>query len=368
MNSNSGLALSIVQNYPADRFNLLVPMATVTEIAEIQKPVMNVVQISTNPVDKEIYLQEKGYDGKPDGYALTKKGLMRLMRAAGIKIIETRAVIPSTCQKCVEVNRNIGGPVSCGNCDNKDVRYEAKISVPQLTGENVEFVAHKEIIVKDVTSGMKPKQMSEFLKFRAEMCETKAINRALRMAMHIKGTYTLQELEKPFVVAYLVPNLDHEAVRAEAVKHFFSASQDLFGTSQQPRVEQHETAADIQPQMFEATPPPLATLPDQQSYVYGEPEPIQQYQQYEQPQQYLPPEPHPTQQQYATQQQQYQYQQRQSPPQSTQNAAQGAPPQGGQLTNVCADCGSQVTQGVIRWSQGKYGRTLCMNCQKRYGG
>lgn len=37
MNSNTGLALSIVQNYPEDRFNLLVPMVTVTEIAEIQK-------------------------------------------------------------------------------------------------------------------------------------------------------------------------------------------------------------------------------------------------------------------------------------------------------------------------------------------
>lgn len=37
MNSNTGLVLSIVQTYPADRFNLLVPMATVTEIAEIQK-------------------------------------------------------------------------------------------------------------------------------------------------------------------------------------------------------------------------------------------------------------------------------------------------------------------------------------------
>lgn len=366
MNSNSGLALSIVQNYPADSFNLLVPMATVTEIAEIQKPVMNVVQISVNPADKEIYLQEKGYNGSPDGYALTKKGLMRLMRAAGIKIIETRAVIPSTCQKCVEVNRNIGRPVSCGNCDNKDVRYEAKISVPQLTGENVEFVAHKEINVKDVTSGMKPKQMSEFLKFRAEMCETKAINRALRMAMHIKGTYTLEELKKPFVVAYLVPNLDHEAVRAEAVKHFFSASQDLFGTAQPPRAEQLETAADTQPQMIEAAPPPPAALPDQQSYVYGDPQPMQQY---EQPQQqYMPPEPPPAQQQYAPQQQYQQYQQRQAPPQSAQNAAQGVAPQGGQTTNICTDCGSQVSQGVVRWSQGKYGRTLCMNCQKRYGG
>ena len=53
-------ALQITQQYPAERFNLLVPMQTVAEIADIHKPVMNVVQISTNPADKEIYEQEKG--------------------------------------------------------------------------------------------------------------------------------------------------------------------------------------------------------------------------------------------------------------------------------------------------------------------
>lgn len=353
MNSNSGLALSIAQNYPVDRFNLLVPMATVTEIAEIQKPVMNVVQISTAPADKEIYLQEKGYDGKPDGYALTKKGLMRLMRAAGIKIIETRAVIPSTCQKCVEVNRNIGRPVSCGNCGNKDVRYEAKISVPQLTGENVEFVAHKEINIADVTNDMKPKQMSEFLKFRAEMCETKAINRALRMAMHIKGTYTLQELQKPFVVAYLVPNLDHEAVRAEAVRHFFSSSHELFGTAQPTKAARIDTVATDEPQMLESVPPPPAALPDQQPYVYGEPEPMPQYQQqYAPTQQYMQQEPPPAQ-QYAPQQQYYQ-QQPPMLPQNAQNGAQGGGQYGGQTTNICADCGSQVSSGGRRTSSAEH--------------
>ena len=190
--------------------------------------------------DKEIYIQEKAQDAwtdrsgklhpaKPAGYALTKKGLNKLMRAAGIKIIGTRPIIPSTCQKCAEINKGIGKPVNCGACSNKDVKFEARIKVPQLTGEDVEFVAHKEIIVQDVTDGMTDAQRKEFLKFRNEHCETKAINRALRAAMHIKGTYTLEELKKPFVVAYLGPNLDNEAVKMEAVHHFLSSSQELDG-------------------------------------------------------------------------------------------------------------------------------------------
>ena len=133
-------ALQISTQYPVEQYNLLVPMQTVAEIAEIHKPVMNVVKISTKQEDKEIYLQEKGkdswvgkdgkkYPAKVDGWALTKKGLNKLMRAAGIKILGTRPVIPSTCQKCSEVNKSIGRPVNCGVCGNKDVKFETYASL-----------------------------------------------------------------------------------------------------------------------------------------------------------------------------------------------------------------------------------------------
>lgn len=64
--------LQITAQYPAERYNLLVPMQTVAEIAEIHKPVMNAVQISTNEADKEIYLQDRS-KAKADGWALTKR-------------------------------------------------------------------------------------------------------------------------------------------------------------------------------------------------------------------------------------------------------------------------------------------------------
>lgn len=145
---NKHAALTIAQQYPPTQYNLLVPMQTVTEIADIQKPVMNSVKISTDLNDGEIYEMEKAKDewrdskgyvhkATPAKYALTKKGLTKLMRAAGIKILSSRPVVPSTCQKCAEVNRSIGKPIRCGGCPNKDVKHEVRISVPQLTGENV---------------------------------------------------------------------------------------------------------------------------------------------------------------------------------------------------------------------------------------
>ena len=335
----AGNALMITQQYPAERYNLLVPMQTVAEIADIHKPVMNVVQISTNPADKEIYEQEKGseawtgrdgrqHPAKPAGWALTKKGLNKLMRAAGIKILGTRPIVPSTCQKCAEVNKGIGRPVNCGACPNKDVKFEARISVPQLTGENIEIVAHKEIIVQDVTDGMSDAQRKEFLKFRSEMCETKAINRALRAAMHIKGTYTLQELQKPFVVAYLVPNLDNELVKQEAVRHFFTSAQELYGGHNPDARRAIFVEDDVEGMDYETPGQPI-TEPDNAAYMEAPQEPPRQ-----------------------TQRRQ-------------QQAAEAAPDFD---PTVCTECGKKCTNSVVKYSNEQYGRTLCMDCQRQMGG
>ncbi|UQK42174.1 D-Ala-D-Ala carboxypeptidase family metallohydrolase [Faecalibacterium sp. I3-3-89] len=268
---NNHAALTIAQQYPPAQYNLLVPMQTVTEIADIQKPVMNSVSISTNLNDGEIYEMEKAKDewrdskgyvhkATPAKYALTKKGLTKLMRAAGIKILSSRPVVPSTCQKCAEVNRSIGKPIRCGGCPNKDVKHEVRISVPQLTGENVTIVAHKEIAVEDVTAGMTEKQRAEFMKFRSEMCESKALNRALRTAMQIKSSYLIEEFKKPFVVAYLVPNLDNPAVREEAVKSMFGAANDLYGS--RPKTS-HTVYVDDDDEGYAQPEPDFEVVPEQ---------------------------------------------------------------------------------------------------------
>ena len=332
--ATGGNALQITQQYPAEKYNLLVPMQTVAEIADIHRPVMNAVQISTNLNDGEIYVQEKAKNEWTDGsgrrhpatpakYALTKKGLNKLMRAAGIKILGTRPIVPATCQKCAEVNRSIGRPVNCGSCGNKDVKFEARISVPQLTGENIEIVAHKEIIVQDVTDGMTVAQRKEFLKFRSEMCETKAINRALRAAMHIKGTYFLEELRKPFVVAYLVPNLDNETVKAEAVRHMFTTAQELYGGHTPDARRAIFIEDDTEEGMEYETP----EKPITGSHAYEE----------------APPEP----------------------PRQQQQAAETAPDFD---PTVCVECGAKCSNGVVKYSQEQYGRTLCMNCQRKEAG
>lgn len=307
---NHGNALTITEQFPEGKYNLLVPIKTVAEIAEIHKPVMNVVYISTNEADKEIYLQEK-----PDGWALTKKALTKLMKAAGIRIVKSEPLLPTKCEKCAAVNRGIGRPVNCGSCPNKDVKHQVTISMPQLTGENVEVVASKEILYDDVTVNMKPGQKAEFTKFRSEMCETKALNRALRIAMQIKATYSKAELLKPFVVAYLVPNLDNAAVRDEAVRSFFKATKELYGSTESAEKAQHIINADRE-------------IDDEDNAGYEPPAP-----------EYIPE---------TVQQQTF--------------AEETAPDYD---PTICSECGAKCSNAVVKYSQEQFGRTLCMPCQRK---
>lgn len=244
--------LTISEKYPAANYNLLGNTEVMVEVPDIKSPVVQAVRLETDPKKGDVYIQQKAkkaYTDKkgifhpetPDLYAITKNGLKKLADGAGIKMVSSEHVIPTTCQKCVAVNRNCGKVVQCGNCQNKDVAYRVTISVPQLTGEVLTVEDTHETIVENVTPGMTPNQRAEFLKHMPQICEAKALNGAIRTALHIKGTYTLEELKKPFVVAYLVPNLNNREVKEAAISEMFQSSRKLFGGKDVPSVQQIES-------------------------------------------------------------------------------------------------------------------------------
>ena len=242
--------LSISKQYPAEKYNLLGNTDVMVDVPDIKSPVVQTVLLDPDPRKGEVYIQQKAKDAytdkkgithpaTPNLYAITKNGLKRLADGAGIKMVSSEHVIPTTCQKCVAVNRNCGKVVQCGTCQNKDVAYRVTISVPQLTGEVLTVEDTHETIVENVTLGMTANQRMEFMKHMPQICEAKALNGAIRTALHIKGTYTLAELQKPFVVAYLVPNLNHEEVKRAAIDSMFQSSKKLFGDI--PSIQQIET-------------------------------------------------------------------------------------------------------------------------------
>lgn len=246
--------LSISEQYPVGEYNLLGNTSVMASIPDIKSPVVQVVQLDPTPGKGDVYVHQKAKDGYKDSrnvyhpptpalYAITKNGLKKLADGAGIKMVSSEHVLPATCQKCVEVNRSAGSVVQCGNCKNRDIAFRVTISVPQLTGEVLMVSDTNEIIAENHTASMSVAQKAEFLKFMPQICEAKALNGAIRTALHLKGTYTKEELQRPFVVAYLVPNLDNEEVKEAAIKNMFESTGRLFGTASTPSVQQIETSA-----------------------------------------------------------------------------------------------------------------------------
>lgn len=191
--------ISIIQQYPPANYNLLGNTAVMVSIPDIKSPVIQKIKINPNPDAGEVYIQQKAMreytdrNGKvhpatPDKYAITKNGLKKLADGAGIGMVSSVNVLPTVCRKCVEVNRGTGQIVQCGNCRNRDVAFKVTVSVPQLTGEVLMVEDTNEICVDNVTPGMTDKQKAEFMKFLPQICEAKALNGAIRTALHIKGT------------------------------------------------------------------------------------------------------------------------------------------------------------------------------------
>ncbi len=242
--------LSVSKQYPAEKYNLLGNTDVMANVPEIKSPVIQVIKLDPDPSRGDVYIQQeaktawtdkkgKAHPATPDYYAITKNGLKKLADGAGIKMIASEHVIPTTCQKCVAINQHSGKVVQCGNCQNKDVAYRVTVSVPQLTGDVLTVEDTHETIVDNVTPGMTDRQRAEFMKHLPQICEAKALNGAIRTALHIKGVYTLEELQKPFVVAYLVPNLNHKDVKQAAINSMFLSAQNLFGNT--PSIQQIES-------------------------------------------------------------------------------------------------------------------------------
>ena len=245
--------IAVMNDYPKNKYNLLVPVKSMQELSPMHKIVVNEVQIDPDYENgADVYVQTKGYNGSPDKLALTKTGLSKLMTAAGITIVESKAVIPSTHLSAIEMAKAIGKPVSY---DTRDVAHEVTIRVPDPSGQYREIRATKEIIIEDLKAeymeqkknmevwdnkkkrpateeekmAAVEKQLTQFIAHKRAQCETKALNRALREAMGIKSTYTAEELKKPFVVAHVVPNLADPELKKAVINRFAQSASMLFG-------------------------------------------------------------------------------------------------------------------------------------------
>ncbi len=224
-------ALAIFESFPPASYNQILPVTVNTQISEMHKVSINVVNINPDERAKDVYKQ-KTSEGKTPEFSLTATALRRIAAAAGIQILSSEMVTPSTCTKCVEVAKSTRMPPQCRTCPgNGDVAVRVRISVPDLTGLSRVIEETREFICADEKSASSPGQYAMAYKFRAAHAESKALNRAIRAALAIKGTYTKEELERPFAIPMISPDFDNPKLQEAMIARFSKSDSDLFGSA-----------------------------------------------------------------------------------------------------------------------------------------
>ena len=102
MNNNITGTIVQLNEYPPDKFNVLIPVTTMQVMSNLQRIIVNKVQLDVADPEnsKDIYREKSS--GK---YAITKVGGMKLAAAANISIVETESGMTDGCKRCVDMAR-----------------------------------------------------------------------------------------------------------------------------------------------------------------------------------------------------------------------------------------------------------------------
>lgn len=217
-------AVAIINEYPPNKYNTLIPVKSIQEIGPLHRVIVNEVQIESNPDKKDVYKEKSGE------YALTKKGLAKLMAAGNVQVLDSRSVLPKKCERCYMMAQATRTAPKCFECPcTDDIAHQVTIAVPQPDGTMRVVKGTKEIRMADSKGSMTDGQFKQFKPFASEHCETKALNRALREGLMVQSTYKQDDLLKPFVVAMVVPNFSDPQLKEAMIERYKRSEGALFG-------------------------------------------------------------------------------------------------------------------------------------------
>lgn len=226
------------------KFNVCMPITQPDLIPEMYAVALRPVAIDTRVDSKGKPLGPDVYQDQRDRskYGLTKIGLAKFAAAANISWhpAYTGRVDDQT-EQWVRSYRACGVVLGLDGTPRYITAHKTIDLRATKWGEKRSSWDGKEKITKVVTEGgkdalgMSEAGLQQARQFIDEVCESKAMNRVLRNYAFVKGLYTREELDKPFVISALVftghtedPELRREVARAMAERAMGSTAA-LFG-------------------------------------------------------------------------------------------------------------------------------------------
>lgn len=219
-----------LNSFDRNVFNVLMPVTKMAAQSDLQRVMVNVVTLdcrqdqSNKGPSKDIY-----YEKSCGQYAITKVGGMKLAAAANISVASTTTGRSQACERCIDMAKATGKAQPCGSCPHVyDTKVTVTLRVPEPSGGFRLIAASREFDAVTECDNMSDAQRKRVIANRAAVVESKAFMRAIRAALGISGSYTMDDIRKPFVIAHIVPNLNAPEIREVMASNVMASMGMLF--------------------------------------------------------------------------------------------------------------------------------------------
>ena len=209
----SGVVEWNLDAFPEDRYNRLIPVATLQIPTDLLRPVVQIVRLDPDP--------ERGGDvytskDMPEGHAApTRVGLRKFATAAGISFVDERRVDDGRDPDAIEV--------TC----------VAEMLLP--TGQRIRATGTKRIDL-NAQVWRSDAHRGKFKSFFQEHVASRAQNRAIRALLSLRGSYPIGVYQRPFAVVSFAPNMAHPEVRERILAAMVPAVGALYGPTAAPQL------------------------------------------------------------------------------------------------------------------------------------
>lgn len=236
-NGGKGLVLFEIEKAKKAGMNMLLPSTHIEGVSEFHSPVLDYVELSSEPADGDVY-----YHSESKKLVPSKQGLMKLAVCAGImwdmsqtKRTDNRRSRDYVSYSAVGAVRKADGtmvPFPAEYDMDFEVieeklrdQYEKKGKSAKKSGDElqgyIDYCVKRDILYKR--------------EHKLKICEAGAMNRVIRSLLGLKSGYTKQELKKPFVVARIVfrPDYSDPQIRNLMIQKSIESLTSVYGGGEQ---------------------------------------------------------------------------------------------------------------------------------------
>lgn len=227
-----------------EKCNILTPAITTEGLTKLHAVTVEQLELSPNPKDGDVYPHDK------NNYIINKQGLEKLSNLAGLVMIKTVRTDNAADRQYISyqaagyIRKADGSAVmsvktygmdfevieeECREMYQERMKNLGKDKKPTQWPHNLTEQQRREW-VEDKTR----KEVRRRRKYKDQLCESGAQARVKRDLLGLKGTYSKEELQRPFVVIRVVlkPDYDDPEIKRMLTQAAISAEGQLFGTTQ----------------------------------------------------------------------------------------------------------------------------------------